>query len=156
MFIVEIAGHDHAFWEHDDAYSSSSSAFLAGGSPFCRARSALASATRSLNCSPASKATSDTVSIRYSPPLITSLAKGRNADPMLERMSAIGVSPLHEIRFDLLIFRCRILTLHRPHRPQSTCLRTGFLCENKFIRRRRKGEREDLAGLQTQDAANVA
>src|SRR5215831_4172389 len=90
-FILEIAGPDHAVSEHHTADSWSSSGSFAEGLPFCLARSALASATRSLNCSPASEATSDSESNRYIPPLTSSLAKGRNADPTPERKSAIGI-----------------------------------------------------------------
>src|SRR5215470_13141004 len=90
-FILEIAGPDHAVSEHHTADSWSSSGSFAEGLPFCLARSALASATRSFNCSPASEATSDSESNRYIPPLTSSLAKGRNADPTPERKSVIGV-----------------------------------------------------------------
>src|SRR5262249_26750551 len=90
-FILEIAGPDHGVSAHHTADSWSSSGSFAEGLPFCLARSALASATRSLNCSPASEATSDSESNRYIPPLTSSLAKGRNAEPTPERKSVIGV-----------------------------------------------------------------
>src|SRR5215467_11448251 len=82
---------DYAVSEHYDVDSWFSSGSFAEGFPFCLARSALASATRSLNCSPASEATSDSESNRYIPPLTSSLAKGRNADPTPERKSVIGI-----------------------------------------------------------------
>src|SRR5215472_13077228 len=131
MFIVEIAGYDHAPSKHYDAYSWSSSAFFAVGSPFCLAKSALASATRSLNCSPASEATSASESYKYIPPLISSLAKGRNADPIPERISVIGVSPLRETRFDPLRSGADSHSLHRSHRTQSAFLPVLWLSLRK-------------------------